>query len=70
MMPATSGEAMLVPPTGNSVNFGGLFFGNTSSPVANPVNRSASAAMSGSDRTRPRRLPGAVASAFGTTPRW
>ncbi len=44
-MPATSGEAMLVPPPVSLVNFGGLFFGNASIPVANPVYRSAPAAL-------------------------
>ena len=39
-------------------------------PTAMPVDGSASALMSGTARTRPPRLPGALASEFGTTPRW
>ncbi len=60
-----------MPPTGSSkypVTFPLLL--KLSIPTAMPVDGSASALMSGTARTRPPRLPGALASEFGTTPRW
>ena len=41
-----------------------------SSPTPMPVDGSPSALMSGKARTMPGRLPGALASELGTTPRW
>ena len=69
-MPATIGEEMLVPPTVSVVYLAGLPFGKLRMPTAKPVISSPSALMSGAERTRPPRLPGAVASAVGTLPFW
>src|SRR3984957_9695888 len=69
--PATSGAARLVPPIDCSTYpVTTPLRLKLSSPTPMPVDGSASALMSGSARTSPARLPGALASEFGTTPRW